>query len=210
MTMVETTQPKKLQIGDFVDFIAKPEKREDSIDLRHHVLLTEPNLEFKARDYLHDELKFDPYVPSEDYVAFRDITTMFGVQRRKIEGTRPIFRGYLFLPLNVAWSFGPIYQTPGLRRNGHPFMTHNGRHVVLPDYEIEKFAKLEYAINHPEAPILPFKVGDRVRIVDDAFMDMVLRVKRIDDEERIELMGDILGGRDVSFFVKAFQIVAVD
>jgi hypothetical protein len=84
------------------------------VNLRWHVLFTEPTAELKAAKYL-DRLGFKPYVPIETKNIHRSIRTMFGVQRRECQSVRPLFRGYLFVPLNRAWSFGPIYTTPSVR-----------------------------------------------------------------------------------------------
>jgi transcription antitermination factor NusG len=215
MLMVNAPKPiAPYVIGQIVDYVKPSSSRENrspaqgSIDLRYFVMLTEPNCEIKARDHLKDELGFDPYVPVEEVVTYRSIYTMFGVKRRKVVTTRPIFRGYLFLPLNMAWSFGPLYRVPGLRQSGHAFLKQGGEHVVMDETDIEKLRKAEYAIAHPEDPCLPYKAGDRVRIVDGPFKDLVATISRLDAEDRIELLMDILG-RKTTLFAEAFQIDAI-
>lgn len=213
MLMVAETKPiAPYVIGQIVDHVVPSgpgySSEDRSIDLKHFVMLTEPNCEFKARDHLKDVLKFDPYVPSEEVVSYRPVHTTFGVQRRKVISAKPIFRGYLFLPLNMAWSFGPLYRVPGLRQGGHPFLMQGGEHVVLNDVDVEKLRKAEYAIANPDDPCLPYKVGDRVRIVEGPFKDLVAQIKRLDAEDRIELLMDFLG-RKTTFFTEAFHIEAI-
>lgn len=179
---------------------------EDSvIDLRYFVMLTEPNCELKARDHLKKVQGFDPYVPIEEYIALRTVRTRFGVKRCKVPSARPIFRGYLFLPLNRSWSFGNLYRTPGLRQNGHPFLMNNERPVVLDSLEVEKLKRIEYGLSHPERPVFPFKLGDRVKVMEGPFEDCIARISALDDAERITLLMEILG-RKTKFFATAFQI----
>lgn len=179
-----------------------------NIELRWHVLLTEPSCERKAEANLRRQ-GFKPYVPVEKTVEYRHVRSMFGVHRRAYDSVRPIFRGYLFLPLNVAWSFGPIYTTPGLRQNGHPFLQHCDRYAILDDVAIELIRKVEEALHNPELPGLPYKVGDKVRVVEGAFLDFVAEIAQLHDAARIELLMDLLGQK-TKFFASAHQIVIAD
>jgi len=200
--MLMTTEPKPIASREMQALAEWREASAPTVDLRWHVLLTEPSCERRARDHLRDVLKLDPYMPAETVKQTRTARTIWGASRRQIVVERPIFRGYLFVPLNVAWSFG-LDRVPGLRQQ--PFLLSDGWPVTLSAVAIEKLRLIEYALAHPGEPILPFKVGDRVRLVEGAFQSLVAEVARIDSEQRIELLMDILGGRS-SVFVKAFQI----
>src|SRR5688572_20068074 len=112
----------------------------ECVELRHYVILTEPNAEFRARDFLIAR-GFKPYVPLEDIVTIRSMRSFWGTHRRKVEGVRPLFRGYLFLPLNIAWSFGPLYEAPGLKRP-NPFLMHNDCKVIATDDDIELIKRI--------------------------------------------------------------------
>lgn len=167
-------------------------KAETDVDLRHYVLLTEPGAEFKAHRHLRAN-GFDPYVPSERVTKFRSIRSMFGSFRREYEALRPIFRGYLILPLNMAWSFGPLYTTPGLR--DHPFLMICGKPAVLKDADVERLRGAEEVLK--EAPIqgLAFRIGDAVRYLDGPFAGFAAQIIGLDDQHRIELLMDMLGAR---------------
>lgn len=158
------------------------------IDLRHFVLLTEPNGEVRARDALKRR-GFDPYVPIEEFTSYRTIHKFFGVGRRKVEGARPIFRGYLFLPLNRAWSYGPVYGCPGVRQSGSPFLTINERPVTLSAVILERIRRIERSLMKPEKS--PYKVGDPVYV--DGFGDIIAKIHKLDDSGRIKVLMEWLG-----------------
>lgn len=178
-----------------------------SIDLRHYVLLTEPGAEFKAERHLKAQ-GFEPYVPQEVVIKYRTVQSRFGGRhQKKVETAKPIFRGYIFLPLNMAWSFGPIYSTPGLRQT--PFLLICGKPAVVPTAEMERVYGREEKLK--DAPIqgLPYKVGDQVRILAGPFAHFNAEIAKLDDEGRIELLMDILGGRTKTH-VTAGQFEAID
>lgn len=176
------------------------------VELRHHVLLTEPGAEFKAERHLRAD-GFDPYVPTERVTGFRAVRTYFGIQRRKVETERPIFRGYIMVPLNRAWSFGRIHSMPGLRER--PFLMFCGQPAVLSAADVERLRGAESALK--DAPIqgLPFKVGDQVRILEGPFALFAAEIARLDDAARIELLMDMLGAR-VKVHVAADHIEALN
>lgn len=187
--------------------VAEPES---AIDLRWHVLLTEPSCELKAAHRL-TRVGFKPYVPLfTKTVAYR-INTMFGRQLRERKITRSLFPGYLFIPLNMAWEFGAIWTTPGLRtgsqQNSSPFLKINDRHAIVSNEDIEKMRKVEAALANPANLGLPYKVGDKVKLIDGSFADLVAVISRLDDASRIEILMDMLG-RQTKTFVTSKQIVA--
>lgn len=184
--------------------LARPET--EIVDLRHYVLLTEPAAEAKVEKRLADQ-GFDPFVPKEKKTEVRSRHSMFGVSRYKIEITRPVFRGYVFVPLNLAWSWGPFYSTPGLRQR--PFLMLCDRPAVVNTVDMAKLKGLDLALQNPESHGLPYQIGDQVKILDGPFMDFVAKVSKLDDADRIELLMDILGG-NAKTHVTASQIAPAD
>src|SRR5581483_8039009 len=141
-------------------------KTETDADLRKYVLVTEPGAEFKAQRHLKAR-GFDAWVPSERVTQVRRVRTIFGEIGRKIEIVRPIFRGYIFVPLNMAWSFGALYSTPGLRQS--PFLLICGQPAVVPECEVARLQQVETDLKHAPLQGLPYRIGERVRITEGAF-----------------------------------------
>jgi transcription antitermination factor NusG len=165
----------------------------DACELRHFVMLTEPNKELRAEQQLRG-LGFDPYVPKETKITNYGVRSGWGTAKRKREVTRPIFRGYLFLPLNRAWSFGQIYECDGLRQNGRCFYTINGQHVVLSRTDVEKLRQAERVCAEQAKPGSVYGVGQDVRLVDGPFAGFAMKIAKLDDAARIELLSDLFKG----------------
>src|SRR6266436_8291865 len=110
------------------------------IELKWHVLLCEPLNELKAARRLCD-LGFSPYVPVIPGNTLVRVHTSFGVQRRERIFRRVMFPGYLFLPLNLTWEFGPIFTVDGLRVgqrwNLNPFLRVNGVHAIVSEDDMD-------------------------------------------------------------------------
>jgi transcription antitermination factor NusG len=193
---LENTDLKALAIGPIVA----------DVELKNYVLLAEPNGEERARKFLKRH-RFKPYVPMEKKVKTRVVHGVFGERRIKVETMRPIFSGYLFLPLNWDWDFGPVNACPGLRQEGSKFMRMIGedglpKPVTLTDADMKK-------IRHIEETISPtHKVGDRVTVVDGPFMDLVAEISKLDDRGRIELVMDFLG-KKTKFLANPSQITSL-
>jgi transcription antitermination factor NusG len=162
-------------------------------DLRYHVMLTEPNMEFRAERQLRDR-GFDPFVPKETKVVNYGVRSGWTKAVRKRAVTRPIFRGYLFLPLNRAWSFGPIYDCDGLRKSGHCFYVRNGAHVVLSAPDVELLRQAERVSAELAQPGSVYKVGQKVRMIEGPLAELVMRIVRLDDAQRIELLCELFNG----------------
>lgn len=167
-------------------------KTESTIDLRHYVLRTEPSGEFKAQRYLK-ATGFNPWVPSETITQVRRVRTYWGEVGRKHEVTRPIFRGYVFVPMNAAWSFGPLYTTPGLCSS--PFLLICGQPAVVPSHEVSRLQNTEQGLKDAPLQGLPYKIGDTVQIAEGAFRGFTAEITKLDDEARIELLMYILGAK---------------
>ena len=176
------------------------------IELQHYVLVTEPGAEFKAERHLRAD-GWNPWVPRETIIRNHKVRTYWGEVNRPRQVVRPIFRGYIIVPLNMAWSFGPLYSTPGLRQT--PFLLICGKPAVLRPHDVQKLIDAESDLK--DAPIqgLPYHVGDKVQITQGAFAGFTAEIARLDDEARIELLMELLGGR-VKTHVTARQIEAID
>jgi transcriptional antiterminator NusG len=165
-------------------------KTETTVDLRHHVLVTEPGAEFKAQRHLKAS-GFDPWVPTEKIVQVRRVRTHWGEIGRKHNVIRPIFRGYVFVPLNMMWSFGPLYSTPGLRQS--PFLLICGKPAIVPHHEVARLKSVEIDLKNAPVQGLPYVIGETVRITQGAFTGFTAEINRLDDRGRIELLMQILG-----------------
>lgn len=161
-----------------------------AIDLRHHVLVTEPGAEFKAERHLKAR-GFDPWVPSETVTQVRRVRTYWGDVGKKHSVTRPIFRGYVFVPLNTMWSFGPLYATPGLRAS--PFLLICGQPAIVPHREVERLKNVEQGLKDSPVQGLPYVIGETVRIAEGPFAGFTSKISNLDDRGRIELLMHILG-----------------
>lgn len=171
---------------------------EAMVDLRYFVLLTQPNQELRAEQQLLDR-GFDPFVPRETKIVNYGVRSAWGSTVRKREVVRPLFRGYLFLPLNVAWSFGPIYQCDGLRQNGRCFYVVNGRHVVLRPCDLELLRQAERVSAELAKPGSIYKPGQDVKLLTGPFADLVMKVVRLDEAGRIELLCELFNGSSKQF-----------
>lgn len=172
--------------------VSEPEA-DASIDLRYFVMLTEPNKELRAEAHLR-EMGFDPFVPKETKLQNYGIRSGWAKAVRKREVVKPIFRGYLFLPLNMAWRIGPIYSCDGLRQNGRCFYVRNGRHVTLRPCDVEALRQAERVCAEIAKPGSSYKVGQDVRVVDGPFAGFAMKIAKLDDAARIELLCDIFNG----------------
>lgn len=170
------------------------------VELRYFVLFTEPMGERKAHAYLKDA-GFDPWVPIFQRTMIYHVRKFGRLEPRSRRVPWPIFCGYLFLPLNRAWSFGPIDRCPWLRQSGHKFMTRDGRYKTLSDGDIGQIRAAEAVANFKES----YRVGDQVTILSGAFAGHVGRIDQLDDAERIVLLLDIFNGR-VPAILSATQI----
>lgn len=183
----------------------KASRNSEATDLRQYVLVTEPGAEFKAARHLTAE-GFDPWVPHETVKKTRRFKTYWGESRKTIEVTKPIFHGYLFIPLNRAWSFGPFYSTPGLRKR--PFLLIDGEPAVLNEFDVLKIQGAEQELRTAPIRGLRLNIGEQVRISDGPLTGFTATIEKLDDESRIGLLMDILGAKR-RFLATADQFEAV-
>lgn len=163
------------------------------VELPYCVLLTEPNQEFRAERRLR-QLGFNPFVPKERKMVNYGVRSARTTAVWKRETLRPIFRGYLFMPQDPTRSLRPIYECDGLRGNGHCFYKINGHHVLLRPREIEMLRQAERVCAEFAKPGSAYKVGQEVKYVDGPFAGIPMKIAKLDDASRIELLSDLLKG----------------
>lgn len=163
---------------------------------RWYVVQTHVNAEAKAAANL-DRQGFSVYLPR--YLRRRS-------HARKIDiVARPLFPRYLFVAIDVATQrWRSIQSTLGVSRlvcwSGEPASVANGVINALKQREDDGgFIKL--------ARRFGFAPGDKVRIVEGAFIDNFALVEDISDRERVAVLLDLLG-RKVRVLVGADLIAA--
>jgi len=189
MLMAEKPKPiAPYVVGQVVGYVDKQPERQE-VDLRHFVLLTEPMGERKAADYLKD-FGFEPYVPLFQKTVIHHVRRFGRSEPRAKKVPWPIFCGYLFLPLNVAWGFGPLNNCPGLRQGDGKFLTDSdNRPKVLSDAELKGIQDVEIVANYKEK----YRIGDEILILNGPFADTIANIEELDDAERIKVLMDIFG-----------------
>ena len=163
------------------------------VDLRYFVMLTEPNKELRAERNLKD-MGFEPFVPKETKLVNYGVRSGRTSATRKREVIKPLFRGYLFLPLNRGWRFGPIYNCDGLRQNGRCFYVRNGEHVILCPRDVELLRQAERISAELAKPGSVYKPGQSVRMVEGPLSDIAMKIVGLDDDGRIELLCELFNG----------------
>lgn len=120
-----------------------------------------------------------------------------------VQEQAPLFPGYLFVsidPSRPVWR--SIASTPGVSRI---ITKRAGEPATVPPSLIEGLQSRCDAAGL----LLPpdsFNAGDRVRIASGAFADLVATVERIDEQRRVWVLLDILGGsREVQVDPKELQ-----
>lgn len=170
------------------------------VDLRYFVLFTEPMGEQRAATYLRNA-GFNPWVPLFQRTMIYHVRKYGRSEPRSRRVPWPIFCGYLFLPLNRAWSFGPIDRCPYLRQSGDKFMTYHGQYKLLSTKDLVDIRQAETIANYRDS----YKVGDQVMILSGPFAERMAKIAELDDVDRIALLMDIFG-RETRTFASVDQI----
>ena len=149
---------------------------------RWYVVQTHVNAETKAAANLERQ-GFAVYLPR--YLKRRS-------HARKVDTVaRPLFPRYLFVAIDLATQrWRSIQSTLGVSHlvcwSGHPASVDNGVIATLKAREDQNgFVKL--------ARRFGFAPGDKVRIVEGAFVDNLALVEGISDHERVAVLLDLLG-----------------
>lgn len=115
----------------------------------------------------------------------------------------PLFPGYLFVavdPARPVWR--SVASTQGVSRL---ILGTGGRPVPVPDALVQGLRARcdEDGLLLPPETVMP---GDRVRIASGAFADLVATVERIDEQRRVWVLLEILGGlREVQVDLRELQ-----
>ena len=134
--------------------------------------------------------QFKPYWP-----RYRGMTRL-NRHRRQMRW-RSVLPGYLFLPfpMNKEPNCRLIEESPGSRgimRNG------SFEPRVLNDGHVQQIRRIEDALNASElnaAEGIPFKVGQRVRVTNDAYWQFEGPILKIDNKRRIWLEVELFGAK---------------
>jgi len=165
-------------------------------DPRWYVVQTHINGEAKAASNLERQ-GFGVYFPR--YLKRRS-------HARKVDTVaRPLFPRYLFVAIDLATQrWRSIQSTIGVShlvsRGGSPASITDGVIEALKQREDEGgFIRLERRVR--------FSRGDKVRVLEGAFIDSLALVEDIDDRDRVAILLDFLG-RKVRVLVGADLIAA--
>jgi transcription antitermination factor NusG len=166
-------------------------------------LLTQPSSERKACIWLRRR-QFEPYWPR--YKGQIKLS-----RHRRAIRWRGVIPGYLFLPIvdidNMNWPL--LDRAPGI----HGKITNGeGYAKRLTQSDIDDIQKIEAALNSSElcaAEGIPFKVGQRVRPVDDMFGNWEGSITRIDNRRQIAIEVPGLFGRTTVVMFSAEKLEAV-
>ncbi len=176
--------PLSSHLGGLIEQEAAPDV---DPNLRWFVLLCHPQQERHAFEELAD-LKVRVYLPTIPRISTR------GVRRAKVEIIEPMFRGYLFVKLNLDRDHkarGHISRTPGV----HKFLRFDEDYAIVRPDEMARILRTEQAeIDRKDAPYESnYSLGEQVRVSDGPFSGFNGPVSDIDPEGRIKVLISLLG-----------------
>jgi transcription antitermination factor NusG len=162
-----------------------------------HVLMTQPQQERKAADWLrsaHHSVYFPNFV--------EQVKSRKGLRRSII---RPIVIGYLFLAVRPGTDLNRVVERiPGLVG----YLRDEASHAaVIREREILKIRELEATHFVPETGKIAhaFKIGQRVRLVDDVYLGWRGPIIALAQDGRISVEVNLLG-RKVPVWLVPSQI----
>lgn len=155
------------------------------------VLLTEPQRESMAFGHLKRR-KLDPYLPAEPFMV------RYGVCRLTRVQYRPIFRGYVFADQRAANE--DLHTLPGLRSQPFLHEAGNGHLALLNARDVRRLRTIEQDLREEAVKGGPephcFKVGDKVKFVDNMFDDdQEFQVIGVDSNGRIRVKMRLFGAQ---------------
>lgn len=152
-----------------------------------YVLQTEPLREHALNGYLVGR-RFRTYAPSVPYWTTR------GVRRTKVRVLKPMFRGLLFIHLDLAADEDRLHFIrigPGF----NSFLRYRASHdyAVIGDADLRQVEIEEEKACNPEVYASRFAVGEHVRVADGHFSGFNVEICELGDEERITVLIGMLG-----------------
>ena len=152
-----------------------------------HIALTEPGKDHIAAQALRNR-GYNPYRP------LLPVSVPHGRgQRRSV--IKSMFPGYLLMPGEPEWD--KLRNLPGIRFRNNILMI-NGRvasvdNAIVDEIRAEEKRQLTTGLKG-EKIVVPYKVGDMVRIGEGPFSGLFGEISELDDLERICIFMSILGG----------------
>lgn len=151
-----------------------------------YVLQTEPQREHTANGHLVGR-RVRTYLPVVPQVTTR------GVRRAKVSVLKPMFRGYLFVHLDLETDrreYVACRSAPGV----HRFLKFEGsdHYAVVSDDDMRKVLAEEEKASNPRAYVSKFEPGELVRVTDGPFTGLNVEICELGDEERITVLVSLL------------------
>ncbi|MCF8476726.1 MAG: transcriptional activator RfaH [Pseudolabrys sp.] len=163
---------------------------------RWYVVQTQPNAEKKAVTHL-DRQGFVTYLPR--YLKRRRHA------RRVDLVSAPLFPRYLFIEIDTAVQrWRSIYSTVGVSR----LVCAGDTPTPVPDQVVTLLKQREDEAGLIRLDTRPsFRVGDKIRVLEGAFCDLLGLYEGISERDRVTILLDLLG-RKVRVQVDAESVVA--
>jgi transcription antitermination factor NusG len=195
----------QIEISDELAMVAGP--------LRWHIARTQPGQDFIASKALKRRgyTVYHPTMPRE----YTD------KHRRLQDGKCSMFGGYLFvLPPNHArgGAWEAIRTAPGVIYGDHALLRLNGSAATIPHNDpmhvgIVQIRELEeslWQITTNSESLPAHKVGDLVRIRKGPWIEFVGVIETLDNDARVGVLIELLGGRVRAFMSSAHLVQAAE
>lgn len=151
-----------------------------------YVLQTEPQRENSANGYLIGR-RVRTYLPVVPQVTTR------GIRRAKVTVHKPMFRGYLFVHLDLRVdqrACAACRSAPGVHRFVKFAATDH--FAIISDKDMRHILDEEEKASDPATYVSRFAVGERVRVSDGPFAGHNVEICELGDEERIKVLVSLL------------------
>lgn len=168
----------------------------ENAEMRWYVVQTQPNCELKAAQNLINQ-GYEIYLPR--YLKRRR-------HARKVDLTaKPLFPRYMFVAIDMATQrWRSIQSTFGVSR----LVSNGDSPAVVPEQVLTALKAREDDKGFIQMNSRPvFASGDRVRVLDGAFMDSFGLFSEMADRDRVSILLDMLG-RKVRVLLDADMVAA--
>jgi len=144
----------------------------------------------------HQEARAQLNLNRQGYETWLPVFTKIRRHAHKTETVKAaLFPGYLFVTLDLernAWT--PINGTFGVRR----LVMQNTKPAALPASFAQDLRNMTNEAGLIASPGHPFASGDKVRIAEGPFADLVASVLDLPTESRVRVLLEVLGGSVVT------------